>query len=151
MRTLAVCAVFAALPIAAPAHQEKASRPPHASKKGDAIVARGCLNGSVLEALEVGAKADAVSLPAAVTFRLTGDKALLKQMREEADGTEVEVQGKLKSDLPQENGQGRKVGKVRITIGTPAVMPGSVDAERKRSLPALEVTSFEGSTVRCGR
>jgi hypothetical protein len=148
MRTLAICAVFAALPIAAPAHQEKASRPP---KKGDAIVVRGCLNGSVLEALELAAKGDAAPLPAAVTFRLTGDKALMKKMREDADGKEVEVQGTLKSDLPQENAPGRKVGKVRITIGTPAVTPGSVDAESKRSLPALEVTSFEGSTVRCGR
>jgi hypothetical protein len=149
MRTLAVClAVLATLSVAAIGQREKPSGPP---KKGDLISVRGCLTGGALEATDLGSVDATRGLSSAVTFRLTGDSSLLKKMRDEADGKVVDVQGRLKSDLPQENVQSRKVGKVRITIGSPATTPGSLAAEGKRSLPVLEVTSFEGSTTGCGR
>jgi hypothetical protein len=86
-----------------------------------------------------------------MTFRLTGDKALLKQLRDEHDGKVVEVEGVLKSELPKESVATRKVGRMRITIGTPSANPASQEAETRRSLPVLEVTAFDGSTTSCGR
>ena len=103
MRTrLLVCALVLTVGgSAAAAQKEKdASRPP---KKGDAIMVRGCLTGQALEASELGST-DITGAPSSgVTFRLTGDKTLLKQMRDEHDGKVVEVQGVLKSNLPAQS------------------------------------------------
>ena len=128
--------------------KEKPSSPP---KKGEAVVVRGCLTGSALEATNLGSSDVIPELSSGITFRLTGDRTLLKQMRDKHDGRIVEVEGILKSDLPQENVHTRKVGKMRITIGSPAANPGSPQAETRRSLPVLEVKSFDGSTTSCGR
>jgi hypothetical protein len=135
---------------AAPASQkeERPSRPP---KKGDAIVVRGCLTGQALEATELGRTDSTGALSNGLTFRLTGDKNLLKQMREEADGKVVDVEGILRSELPSQSVATRKVGRMRITIGSPAASPNSQEAETRRSLPVLEVRSFNGSTTSCGR
>ena len=150
MRTrLLVCALVLTVGGSAAATQKEkdASRPP---KKGDAIMVRGCLTGQALEASELGST-DITGAPSSgVTFRLTGDKTLLKQMRDEHDGKVVEVQGVLKSNLPAQSAT-RNVGKMRITIGTPATNPASQEAETKRSLPVLEVKSVNGSTTSCGR
>lgn len=120
-------------------------------KKGEAIVVKGCLTGQALEATELGSVDATGALSSGVTFRLTGDKNLLKQMRDEHDGKVVEVNGILKSDLPRESVVSRKVGRMRITLGTPSVNPAAQEAETRRSLPVLEVKSFDGSTVTCGR
>ena len=53
-----------------------------------------------------------------VTYRLTGDKKALKQMKQDHDGHVDIVTGILKSDLPQQNTpQGKRVGNTRITVG----------------------------------
>ena len=151
MRTrLLVCALVLTVGASAAAAQKEkdASRPP---KKGDAIMVRGCLTGQALEASELGSTDITGALSSGVTFRLTGDKTLLKQMRDEHDGKVVEVQGVLKSNLPAQSVATRNVGKMRITIGTPATNPASQEAETKRSLPVLEVKSVNGSTTSCGR
>ena len=147
VRVLAACSVFVAL-ASEGAAQEKPSSPP---KKGDVISVRGCLTGSALEATDIKSVDTTDLLSNGVTFRLTGDKALLKKMRDEADGRVVDVEGRLKSELPKANAQSRKVGKVRITVGVPMATPATPAAETQRSLPVLEVTSFEGSTTACGR
>jgi hypothetical protein len=82
---------------------------------------------------------------------LTGDKKLIKQLRDEHDGRVVSVEGVLKSDLRSDDGQTTNVGGVRIGIGTPASAPGRPDAESQRSLPVLDVKSFEGGPTTCGR
>ena len=51
------------------------------------------------------------------TFRLTGKKDLLKEMKEKHDGRLVEVRGTLKSDIQPQAGYGTNVGGMRITIG----------------------------------
>jgi hypothetical protein len=119
-------------------------------KKGDTISVKGCLSGTALAATDLASADSTGALASGVTFRLTGDKSLLKQMREKADGKIVDVEGVLKSDLTQDGVQTRKVGKMRITIGSPAAVPGRPAAETQRSLPVLEVKSFDGSATTCG-
>jgi hypothetical protein len=38
---------------------------------------------------------------------------------------------------------------MKVTIGAPAVNPVSPQAQTQRSLPVLEVKSFNGSTTSC--
>lgn len=120
-------------------------------QKGDVIVVRGCLKGNSLEAAELKS-AEGSELPSnGMTFRLTGEKALLKQLKEEHDARVVSVEGVLKSDLPKETVTSRRIGGVRIGIGSPETNPGSREAESRRSVPVLQVKSFDGSTIVCGR
>jgi hypothetical protein len=86
-----------------------------------------------------------------MTFRLTGKKDLLKQLREKHDRQVVSVRGVLKSDLPREEGQSRNVGRMRITIGGATPNPNSPYAETRRVLPVLEVRSFDGGETSCAR
>ncbi len=146
LSTAAVLMVAAGL--AAGQKDTSASRAP---KKGEAIVVKGCLTGQALEATELGWVDATGALSSGVTFRLTGDRNILKQLRDEHDGRVVRVEGVLKSDLPKDSVATRSVGKVRITIGTPAASPGSQAAETRRALPVLEVKSCDGTSVTCGR
>lgn len=150
MRT-AVIAIALAMLAASAATAQKGSPSSRAPKKGDAVVVKGCLSGQALEATELGSKDATGALSSGVTFRLTGDKTLLRQLRDDHDGKIVDVEGVLKSDLPRESVASRKVGRMRITIGTPAQSPNSQEAATRRSLPVLEVTSYNGSTTTCGR
>lgn len=146
MRIAVLCL---ALAVAAPAFpQEK--RDPKPPKKGDTIVVRGCLRGSALESTEARRLDETGMAPMALTFRLTGKKDLLKALRGEHDRRVVEVTGILKSTLPDtDEGTGRRIGKARVVIGVgPPSSP--MEAETNRSIPALEVRSFEGTSVTCG-
>jgi hypothetical protein len=154
MHTLLNASVILLMTAGAGAVSHGPEQEPPAAKtprKGDTIVVKGCLTGQALEATDLGSVDVTGALSSGVTFRLTGDRNLLKQLRDEHDGKVVEVEGLLKSDLPKESAATRKVGKMRIVIGTPAASPISQEAETKRSLPVLEVKSFDGSTVTCGR
>ena len=150
MRTLLTFSVLVAMTAAMSAAQ-KETPPTKRVKKGDQIVVRGCLTGSALEATDLGSADVTGALSSGVTFRLTGDKTLLKQMRDEHDGKVVEVEGILKSNLPPESVASRKLGKMTVTIGAPAANPVSREAQTQRSLPVLEVKSVDGSTTSCGR
>lgn len=144
---LVLAVVMAAAPIAA-WQTEKPTGPP---KKGDRIEVKGCLSGSALEAAGIR-DTDAIgTLAIGLTFRLTGDKKLLKQLRDEFGGKVVDVEGILKSDLPRENAGAGQLGRMRIAIGGPSAAPGSPEAEARRSFPVLEVKSFRGSATSCGR
>ena len=141
---LLVVAVLAA-PALPAAHQDRpADKPP---RKGDRVVLRGCVNGPLLEGIEAGGAAAPI-LPPGLTFRLSGDKKLLKQLRTEEDGRKVEITGVLKSDLPQEGSLGARVGKTRIGVGV-----GSADTMQQQApphRPVIEVKSFEPLAVSCG-
>lgn len=118
-------------------------------QKGDSIVVKGCLTGTALDATE----ASGLEAPVAeggLTFRLTGDKKLLKSLREEHDRTLVEVRGILKSDPPLSR-SGTRIGKMRITIGAASPATGRPEAESRRSVPVLEVKSFHGGQTSCAR
>jgi hypothetical protein len=76
---------------------------------------------------------------------------VLKQLRGEHDDTLVEVTGILKSTLPPTGElRGKQIGKSRVFIGIGAP-PTSPASEANRSIPVLEVVSYEGNGVRCGR
>lgn len=138
---LLCCAVALALPVGAVQEGETASRP---TRKGDALTVTGCLHGAALEATEVSAPDASALVAAGLTFRLTGDRKLLRELRQEHDRKVVEVRGVLKSELPHAAGQGHNVGGMRITIG--AASPGGrLESEPRRVLPVLEVKSFHGS------
>jgi hypothetical protein len=148
MRTMSIVFVIVSATVAAGAVQKEAP-PAKGVKRGDTIAVRGCLTGGTLEATDLGSVDATGALSSGVTFRLTGDKALLKQLRDEHDGRVVDVKGVLKSELPKESVASRNVGKMKVTIGAPAVNPVSPQAQTQRSLPVLEVKSFNGSTTSC--
>jgi hypothetical protein len=151
MRTLFSAALCLALssPLAA---QDKSRDQSAMPKKGDSVVLKGCLRGAALEATDVGAEDSSTPLLSGLTFRLTGKKDLLKDMKQKHDGRIVEVRGRLKSDLQQQTGYGTNLGGMRITIGGPAGgASGAREAETRRSLPVVDVTAFEGSETGCGR
>jgi hypothetical protein len=146
---ISICVLLVALPSVAAAQEGK--DPPKGIKKGDKISVTGCLSGTALEATDVSRTDGSAPLAGGITFRLTGDKSLLKELREKHDGKIVDVEGVLKSELTQNTAATRKVGKIGITIGTPAAVPGRPDTETQRSLPVLELKSFDGGTTSCGR
>jgi hypothetical protein len=136
--------MLAAVTSMAVAAQED-KRPSKPVRKGDTISVTGCLKGGSLEATESEALEATGVLVSGVTFRLTGDKGVVKELKEKHDGKVVSVKGILKSDLTHLGGQSHHVGKMRIRIGSPTPSPNSPEAESRRALPVLEVKSFDGA------
>ena len=123
-----------------------------APDKGDSIRVRGCLMGPTLESLETVVTDEIGKTAGPMTYQLRGDKDLLKRMRSEHDGKQVEVEGILKSKLPQDDAvRSKKVGKTKITfgVGTPTAQRGVPDTHS--ALPVLEVKSYDGAGARCSR
>jgi hypothetical protein len=150
MRCAVVLSVLG-LAAAGGAQEQEAKPAATPVRKGDSLTVKGCLAGGALEATESTALEDDGVLASGLTFRLTGNKGLLKDLRESHDGRVVTVTGVLKSDLPKEAGQSAKVGRMRITIGGANPSPHSPLSESRRVLPVLEVKSFDGSATSCGR
>ena len=140
--------ILVALALAGSVAQDKPA--PKTPQKGDSIVVKGCLRGGALESTETGLEGADAPMLTAFVYRLTGDKGKLKEMRRDHDGMVVEVTGTLKSNLPPDDINSRTFGnsRVRIGIGSPAV--GAQAAEARRSIPVLEVKSYEGAPVKCG-
>jgi hypothetical protein len=127
--------------------QEKpADKPP---RKGDRVLVRGCLDGSILESTETTVLDSTRTLASAVTFRLSGDKSLLKRMRQEENGKAVEITGILKSDLPlSDSRRGKQVGRTRIVVGVGS--PNTMQQQGPPHIPVLEVKSYEPRVAFCG-
>lgn len=127
-----------------PQDQPKDTKPP---KRGDVVVAKGCLRGGVLESAEASKPgADSAALVSPFNFRLTGDKKILQEIKKDHDGHADVLTGELRTDLPAET-PGKKIGNSRISIGVGAsrgMMP-----EPPAPLPVLKVTSFEHTGVIC--
>jgi hypothetical protein len=147
MRDLTTFCLSLAL-LVAPALAQPQKPPSKPPKKGDAISVKGCLTGGALQATEVEGLEGTGLLEEGLTFRLTGNKALLKSLRDKHDRKLVAVAGVLKSDLPHLAGQTRSVGRMRITIGGVTPDPNAI-AENRRVLPVLEVKSFDGGETSC--
>jgi hypothetical protein len=129
-----------------PPKEPKENKPP---KRGDTVVAKGCLKGSVLETSDLsGSDGTSAGLIDLVTFRLTGDKKMLQQLKKEHDGHADVLTGELRTDLPTSTFPiGKKVGNSRITVGVGAsrgMMP-----EPPPPMPVLKVTSFEHTGATC--
>ena len=124
--------------------KEKAGPP----RRGDIVVARGCLRGSALESADLARRESPDRFVDLITYRLTGDKKTMEAIRKEHDGHADVITGELKTDLPTTTGtRGRQIGKSRITIG----IGGSrgMSPERPPPMPVLRVTSFEHTGVNC--
>jgi hypothetical protein len=151
MRTIIAAAVCLALASAAAGQDKEKKDSSDLPKKGDVVALKGCFRGGALEATDVGRDEEGFTPLLGTTFRLTGKKDVLKEMKEKHDGQLVEVRGTLKSDLQPQVGYGTSVGKMRITIGGPTGGAGARDAGTQRSLPVVEVLAFTGSETPCGR
>lgn len=152
-RAIAFCLLvgFTSLAAAQDAQEPDAKPAAKPVRKGDSLTVKGCLAGGALEATEAAALEASGVLASGLTFRLTGDKKLLKDLRDSHDGRVVTVRGVLKSDLPKEAGQSARVGRMRITVGGANPSPHSPLSESRRMLPVLDVKSFDGGATACGR
>jgi hypothetical protein len=148
---LSIAAIVALLAGGMPAIAQERSGSDKPPGKGDSIVVTGCLAGPTLEAVETAKSDDTGRLTTAITFQLKGDKELLRKLRSEHDGKQVEVKGVLKSDLPDDARRGTTLGKTKITfgVGTPSNDRGA--ASQAPSLPVLDVKSYDGTGARCAR
>jgi hypothetical protein len=131
---------------------EKAKTP----KKGDRIVIQGCLRGSAVEsaqAMTVDEAGEAVEesrgLVPVLTYRLEGDKNVLKDLKNKHDKHVVVVKGVLRSELST-SPMGTQVGNTRIGFGMDPSGRG-MPRGTNQSIPVLQVKSFEGSEVSCGK
>jgi hypothetical protein len=147
MRTTAICLALASS-VTVAAWQEKPVNPE--PKKGDTVLVKGCLDGSALVSTEIKVEDTTRELATGLTFRLTGEKDVLKKMRETYDRRIVEVTGLLKSNLPKEAPHAVQIGKTRVHIGIANPQPGTPMEQSTRSLPVLEVKSYEGGATICG-
>jgi hypothetical protein len=147
--TLSLALLLSVAPVIA--HQDDKARAP---KKGDAVVIKGCLHGSSVESAGLmiedkeGEVRDQDQVPP-LTYRLEGDKSLLKDLKSKFDRMVVEVKGTLRSELTK-NGIGTAIGSTRITIGADP-KTGRLPQGADQVVPVLEVKSFEGSAVSCGK
>lgn len=121
-------------------------------KKGDAVVVRGCLRGSAVEEADLltdtgdGDPKQNDQVPS-LTYRLQGEKSVLKELKDKHDRKIVQVKGILRSELSR-NAMGTNVGRTRITIGAD---PRNPTRGADQPMPVLEAMSFEGTTVGCGK
>jgi hypothetical protein len=140
-----------ALAVGASVQDKERKDPTALPKKGDPVVLKGCLHGASLDATDVGGEDSAAPLLSGLTFRLTGKKDLLKEMKQKHDGRVVEIRGKLKSELQPHGAYGANLGKVHVTVGTPSPGAGGPGVEAQRVLPVVEVSGFDGTETGCGR
>ena len=131
------------------AAQTAPQKPP---KKGDTIIIRGCLHGSSVEQADLmvedaeGEVTRNEQVPD-MTYRLDGDKNVVKELKDKHDRMVVQVKGILRSELSR-SGIGTDVGRTRITIGAD---PRNPTRGAEQPLPVLEAKSFEPTTVSCGK
>ena len=134
-----------AIPLAAQTEQKQ-------PKKGDAVIVRGCLRGSAVEEADLltedkeGEPRRNDQVPA-LTYRLQGDKGVLKQLKDKHDRMIVQVKGILRSELSR-NAMGTTVGRTRITIGAD---PRNPTRGADQPMPVIEAISFEGTSTDCGK
>jgi hypothetical protein len=127
--TFVVCVVMSVVVYGASMRQGGSEPKAGEPKKGDVLTVKGCLTGPTIE-----------ELSSLRTYRLTGDKALLKELAKEHTGHVDEVTGTLKSTLLQGSTRSKQVGKTRISIG---VAESRTAPDRGDALPVLSVKSFQ--------
>lgn len=149
MRIVPPIAAILLLAVPLSAQQTMPQKPP---KKGDTVSVRGCLRGNALEQAELRiedaegdtSRNDQVPL---LTYRLQGDKKILKELKDKHDRMVVQVKGILRSELSG-TGIGTTVGRTRITMGSD---PRNPTRGAEDQLPVLDAKSFEATTVGCGK
>jgi hypothetical protein len=110
---------------------------PQEPRKGDFLAVTGCINGPTVEERDTGR-----------SYRLTGDKALVKEISKVHVGHIDEVSGILKSIPTSSAGGGKQVGRTRIRIG---VVESRSAPDRAEPMPVLSVKSFRHLDGVCAR
>ena len=128
-----------------PPKQDRAQKEAKPPKRGDTVVAKGCLKGGVLESSDLtsGSGGDYIEM---TTYRLTGDKESLAEIRKDHDGHLDVITGELRTDLPKAT-RAAKIGNSRISVGvgpSRGMMP-----EPLPPMPVLKVKSFEHTGIDC--
>lgn len=145
MHALAIGLVLAAI-----TGQEKPSDRASGPKRGDTITVRGCIVGGTIESSETKVRDSTGEYSGFVTYRLTGEKKTLKQIKQDHDGHEDVLTGVLKSDLPNANTpRGKWIGNTRITVGI-GEQPRT-DPREPQFMPALQVKEIEHTGANCRR
>jgi hypothetical protein len=118
------------------------------SKKGDKVLIRGCVSWPLFIETQ-RAKVDITGEAATgLTYRLTGDKNLVKPLQKEHDHTVVDIAGIVKSP-------GTNTGVVHTKdLGRTKVYAGIIDAaprapEEHDEPAVIRVTGFEPSGSKC--
>ena len=132
-----------------PAVQQDPPKAPKPPKRGDVVVARGCLRGGMLESVDLSAPGGVDRFTEVITFRLTGDKKAIQALKRDHDGHSDVITGELRTDLPSSTeARGKKIGNTRITIGAGASR--GMNAEpMPPPMPVLKVTSVEHTGATC--
>ncbi len=119
------------------------AKPP---KRGDTVIARGCIRGGALESGSLTTPGGGGGYIDLLTYRLTGEKKALEEIKKEHDGHADVITGELRTDLPKAT-RGAKIGNTRITIGV-GPSRGRLP-EPPPPMPVLKVKSFEHTGVNC--
>jgi hypothetical protein len=107
------------------------------------VAVRGCVvSGAFTTASRAGVTTERA------TYRLTGPKGLLKQLRTDHEGHFEEITGRLSGDSAGQTVRKKKVGKVTVIAGTGRGVSGS-GTEETFDLPSIEVVSFTHLDDRC--
>lgn len=132
------------------AAQEKPAEPTAIPKRGDTVTVRGCIVGGTIESSETEVPDSSRKYSGFITYRLTGDKKVLKQVKQEHDGHVDVLTGVLKSDLPDPNTpRGKRIGNTRITVGIGG--QPHPDPRAPQYMPALQVKEVEHTGASCRR
>ena len=136
--TAMICALISLFTLSSGgAPQDRPEPKPKIPEKGDTIVVKGCLSGSMLQDSESGR-----------TYRLKGEKGLMKVLTKEHKGHMDEVTGELKSSLLTGSTRSKQVGKTKISIGVADTRNTGVADEYN---PVLQVKSFNHLPGECAK
>jgi hypothetical protein len=117
---------------------------PSPQPTSDLVVARGCVVGGAFTTVSPSGVTTAHR-----TYRLTGPRALLKQLRKDHEGHLEEITGRIQGDFAAPNVVRRKqVGKVGIVVGAGHGGSGA-DSSRISDTPSIEVASSRHLDDRC--
>ena len=125
--------------------QEKSKGEVKPPQSGDDVVVKGCVAGATVDSNEVEGTDKQTRYLEFVTFRLTGDKKLLQEIRKDHAGHADVLHGELRSDLSKSAVPGKTIGNSRITFGVGRGMA----PEQAPPLPVLKVSSIDHTGVSC--
>jgi hypothetical protein len=133
-----------ALPLTGPV-QEKSTGEIKAPQNGDLIVVKGCVANATIDSNEVTGADKETRYFEFITFRLTGDKKVLEEIRKQHVGHSDVLHGELRSNLPKPGQAGKTVGNSRVTVGVGrGMLP-----EPAPPLPVVRVSSIDHTGINC--
>jgi hypothetical protein len=125
--------------------QDKLPDPNPEPRKGDTINVRGCIRAGAIENAETEVRDRNGRYSGSVTYRLTGDKKLLKEIKKEHDNHVDVLTGVLKSDLPHQNAPGGKRLGIVVGMGDPSRSNNAAPPY----MPVLQVEGIEHTGMNC--